>query len=209
MSLGPFVRGLFGPHERRVAEAYRSIFIDIDAFVALVHRWAPAAARILEVGCGEGAVTTRLAKAYPAAQITAIDITPRVGRLYEGRRDSVEFKCAAVQTIAASSPAGFDLVILSDVLHHVPSDLRQGLIDSIRTALAPGGSFVFKDWERNFTPIHWLGYAADRWVTGDRISYLSRGQILARLAASFGQASLAAEERVGPWRNNLAVLVRP
>ena len=41
--------------------------------------------RILEVGCGEGAVSERLAALYPNAEITAIDITPNVGRLYAGR----------------------------------------------------------------------------------------------------------------------------
>ncbi len=208
MSVGPFVRRLFGPHERRISEAYRSIYIDIDALVELMRRWKPDATRILEVGCGEGAVTERLASAYPNARITAIDITARIGRLYHGPLDHVEFIRCDVQRIAAGEPAGYDLVILSDVLHHVPDELRQGLIDSIQATLAPGGSFVFKDWERAYTPIHWLCYASDRWLTGDRISYMSRAEMRARLESSFGSPALIAEARVSPWRNNLAMLIR-
>jgi hypothetical protein len=32
---------------------------------------------------------------------------------------------------------------------------------------------VFKDWERNSSPIHWLCDAWDRWLTGDRVSYMT------------------------------------
>ena len=209
MSLGAFIRRLFGPYEREISEGYRSTYIDIDSFVELMRDWAPDATRILEVGCGEGAVTERLAAAYPNARITAIDITARVGRLYRGPRERVEFVRCDVHRVASAEPAAYDLVVLSDVLHHVPTELRQGLIDSIRATLAPGGSFVFKDWERTFTPIHWLCYASDRWVTGDRISYLSREQMRVRLASSFGHSALVAEAGVRPWRNNIATLVRP
>jgi len=100
-------------------------------------------------------------------------------------------------------------VVLSDVLHHVPLELRQGLLHAVRTALAPKGTFVFKDWQRNYTPIHWLCYASDRWLTGDRISYMTRSEMRERLALTFGEDALVGEARVGPWWNNIATLVRP
>jgi 2-polyprenyl-6-hydroxyphenyl methylase/3-demethylubiquinone-9 3-methyltransferase len=209
MPAGPVVRAMFGPYERRVAELYRSIFIDIDAFVATTFAWNPVAARILEVGCGEGAVTERLQATYTRSLITAIDLHARVGRLYAGPRDRVEFIRCTVQQVAAAGPGKYDLVVLSDVLHHVPVESRQGLLDATRAALAPGGTLVFKDWERNRSPIHWLGYASDRWLTGDRISYMTRHEMRQSLARSFGDASLRAEARVPPWRNNIATLVRP
>jgi SAM-dependent methyltransferase len=208
MNLGPLIRKMFGPYEHLVSDAYRSIYLNIDAFVNLTRRWKPHATRILEVGCGEGAVTQRLNAAYPDAKITAIDITPRVGRLYRGSFDNVRFIRCGVQEVAASEPGQYDLVVLSDVLHHVPLELRQGLLDAIREALAPKGTFVFKDWQRNFSPIHWLCYASDRWLTGDRISYMTRIEMRDRLALAFGEDALVGEARVGPWWNNLATLVR-
>ena len=209
MKLGPFIRRMFGPYERQISEAYRSIYLDIDAFVNLMRLWRPEADRILEVGCGEGAVTQRLRAAYPHAKITAIDITPRVGRLYQGSFDNVRFVRCDVQEVAANEGGEYDLVVLSDVLHHVPLELRQGLLDAVRTALAPSGTFVFKDWQRNYTPIHWLCYASDRWLTGDRISYMTRNEMRERLALTFGAGALVGEARVGPWWNNIATLVRP
>jgi SAM-dependent methyltransferase len=209
MKAGPFIRKMFGPYERRVSEAYRSIYIDIDAFVELMRQWKPRASRVLEVGCGEGAVTQRLTTTYPDAKITAIDITPRVGRLYRGLLDNVRFIRCGVQDIAAAESGQYDLVVLSDVLHHVPLELRQELFDAVRMVLAPKGTFVFKDWERNFAPIHWLCYASDRWLTGDRVSYMTRAEMRERLALAFGEAALVAEARVAPWWNNIATLVRP
>jgi 2-polyprenyl-3-methyl-5-hydroxy-6-metoxy-1,4-benzoquinol methylase len=209
MKPGPLVRRMFGPYERQISDLYRAIFVDIDAFVDVIVRWARAPIKILEVGCGEGAVTQRLKSAYPGAEITAIDITPRVGRLYRGSLERVRFMQRTVQDISAAEPGQYDLVVLSDVLHHVPLELRQGLLDAIRAALAPSGTLVFKDWQKNHAPIHWLCHALDRWLTGDRVSYMTREEIRERLARSFGEGALLAEALIGPWQNNLAILVRP
>ena len=209
MPLGPIIRRMFGPYERHISEVYRSIYIDIDAFVEKMREWQPSAQRILEVGCGEGSVTERLRLAYPGADIKAIDVTPRLGRLYSGARDGVQFSESTVQEIAAREPGQYDLVVLSDVMHHVPVEHRQSILDAVRRTLAPGGTFVFKDWERNNTPIHWTCYASDRWLTGDRVVFMQREEMRQRLARSFGEAALVAEARLAPWRNNLAMLVRP
>ena len=209
MKVGPLIRKLFGPYERQISEAYRSIYIDIDSFVELTRQWKPSANKILEVGCGEGAVTERLNTAYPNANLTAIDITSRIGRLYRGSRGNVRFIQCSVQQIAEKEPRQYDLVVLSDVLHHVPVKFRQELLDAVRNTLAPGGTLVFKDWQRNNSPIHWLCYASDRWLTGDRISYMTRQEMRERLALTFGASALSDEARVAPWWNNIATLVRP
>jgi SAM-dependent methyltransferase len=200
---------MFGPFEPRISATYRSIYLDLDAFIRLMQRWQPSASKILEVGCGEGAVTERLRTTYPGAKITAIDITPRIGRLYRGSLRDVEFIQSDVKEIAKKEPGHYDLVVLSDVLHHVPVEFRQELLNSIRTVLAARGTFIFKDWQRNHAPIHWLCYASDRWLTGDPISYMTRDEMRQHLAISFGAASLVAEARVAPWWNNIATLIRP
>ena len=207
MSVGSVVRGLFGRHESAISDFYRGLFFNADAFADTVKRWVPAAANILEVGCGEGAITQRLARRYADASILGIDITPRLGRLYEGRTDSVRFLQTTVQELAAKQPNGFDMVVLADVLHHVPDSMRQDLLDSIRTLMAPGASFVFKEWERNHTPIYWLCYLSDRWLTGDRIRFMRRGELRRLISNSFGKRAAVAEERIRPWRANLATLV--
>ena len=208
MSIGSLVRRLFGRHETAVSDLYRNLYFNADAFVATVKRWAPEAANIVEVGCGEGAITTRLAHSYPDASILGIDITSRLGRLYAGRREGVRFLQISAQDLAAEKPGSFDMVILADVLHHVPDPIRQELLEAIRTLMKPGASFVFKEWERNRTPIYFLGYLTDRWITGDRIRYMRRDEIRRHVGTTFGQGAMVTEERIRPWRNNLATLVR-
>jgi ubiquinone/menaquinone biosynthesis C-methylase UbiE len=209
MALGSMIRRMFGPYERQIGELYRSIYIDLDAFVAMVQHWCPHPKRILEVGCGEGSMTERLVVAFPGATLTPIDITPRIGRMYSNLLPQLKFNRCTIQEVAATEPHSYDLVILSDVLHHVPPIHRRDMLDSVRVVLADQGTLVFKDWERNVSPIHFLGYASDRWLTGDRISYMSRDEMRDILVRSFGENSLIAEARVEPRWNNLATLVRP
>lgn len=207
MALGPAIRRMFGRHERRIADLYRSIYVDLDAFMLQITRWVPEARSILEVGCGEGAVTERLASAYPGAQILGIDVSPNIGRLYHGPREKVEFSLNSIEQIAQSHPQTFDLIILSDVLHHVPRSSRPSLLAAIGQAMKADGSFVFKEWERRPTPIFWMGYAADRWLTGDTVSFLDRAEARHALDESFGKDRVVDEARIRPWQSNLAFLI--
>jgi 2-polyprenyl-6-hydroxyphenyl methylase/3-demethylubiquinone-9 3-methyltransferase len=209
MSIGATVRRMFGRHERLVADLWRSAFIDLDDFFDRVRAWVPAPRRILEIGCGEGAGTERLAAIYPAASILAIDIAANLGRLYRGRTNKVTFRQIPISDVAKTDEGAFDLVVMCDVLHHIPVDMRSEIITAARTLLAPGGSFVCKDWARTPTPIHWLGYAADRWLTGDRISYPTRSEAEALFSRIFGASAVHGRATISPWRNNFALLLRP
>ena len=206
MALGSLIRKSFGRHEHRVAGLYRSAFLDLRDYSAKIGDWVPGAHRILEVGCGEGAVTEILADAYPDADILAIDIVPSLGRLYRGRSDGVAFRQAPVSDIAVERPASFDLITLSDVMHHIPPELRPEILHAIRRCLAPGGRFVFKDWARTPTPIHWLCYASDRWLTGDRVAYLTPQEAMALVTSSDPAFEPVAQCNVGPWKNNYSLI---
>ena len=208
MSIGAVIRRLFGRHEHSVSEFYRAMFFDLDAYANQIAQWVPHARQILEVGCGEGAVTERLVLRYPAADITGIDITPRVGRLFRGSRERVTFAETTVQELAATRPGEFDVAILSDVIHHVPLDQRVAVLEATRRALAPHGVLIFKEWERTASPIHWANYGSDRWITGDQIRYMKKAEAEALLTGVFGANSILAAARLRPWKNNLAMLVK-
>ena len=208
MAIGATVRRAFGRHERKVSELWRAIFLDLDAWIAAVREWAPGATRILELGCGEGYSTERLAAAFPEARIDAVDIADNIGRLYQGPRQNVQFRRIYAEELAAQQPGSYDLIILADVIHHVPTAARQSLLEAVRTLLAPGGTLLFKDWARNRAPIYYLGYASDRWLTGDRIEYLTPNEAEDMLRAVFGPACVVSEKRIRPWKNNYAFLVK-
>lgn len=196
------MRRAFGPWEREVAAAYRAIYIDLDDLKRVLITQVPHAMRILEVGGGEGAVTELLARTYPQAQILSIDITSRIGRLYAGPQDRVEFRQTSVSEVANEHPVAFDLVILSDVLHHVPQNLRESFVGDIARCVAPGGQLLIKEWARTPSPIHWLCYASDRWLTGDRIAYMTPGELRELVGRVAPGLQRAGDGRVAPWTNN-------
>lgn len=205
MAIGSSIRKRFGRHEHRVAGLYRSAFLNLRDYSAKISDWVPKACHILEVGCGEGAVTEVLAEAYPDANILAIDIAPSAGRLYRGRRGGVVFRQAPVSDIAAERPSSFDLITLSDVMHHIPPDLRPEILDAIRRCLAPGGRFVLKDWARTSTPIHWFCHASDRWLTGDEVAFLTPREALQLVTSSVPDFKPVAQGCISPWKNNYSL----
>ncbi|HTA65352.1 MAG TPA: methyltransferase domain-containing protein [Xanthomonadaceae bacterium] len=100
----------------------------------------PDAPRILDLGCGTGEITRRLAERYPRAQLTGIDILE--GNLAIARRDSAAFAGRIVYEVGDAfalhhSDAEFDLVVCRHMSQAVP-DFPQVLAEITRV-LKPGG----------------------------------------------------------------------
>jgi 2-polyprenyl-6-hydroxyphenyl methylase/3-demethylubiquinone-9 3-methyltransferase len=209
MPIGPTVRRLLGPLERPTTDLYRAFFVSLGNQVRRIRQWAPGATDILEIGCGEGAVCERLAAAYPTAHITGIDITPRAGRLCRHDRARIGFANVTAEEYALAHPGQFDLVLICDVLHHVPWDAHPALLRAAGRLLRPGGVLVVKDWERIPNVGHVLCALSDRVITGDEVRYGTAGEFRRLLEAVFGPGAVAEQSRVPPWRNNLIFLVRP
>jgi 2-polyprenyl-6-hydroxyphenyl methylase/3-demethylubiquinone-9 3-methyltransferase len=209
MPLGPTIRRLFGPLEGPVTDLYRSLFVDLDAQVAQVRRWAPVAGEILEIGCGEGAVCQRLATAFADARVTGIDVTPRVGRLFRGDRSRVRFERTTAGAFASERPSSFDLVLACDVLHHVPWSEHEALLRDAARLLAPGGALIVKEWEPVPNLGHYLSEFSDRVLTGDDVKYGSVGYFRGLTESVLGPGSVQDEVRVRPWRNNFMILAVP
>jgi 2-polyprenyl-6-hydroxyphenyl methylase/3-demethylubiquinone-9 3-methyltransferase len=207
MSIGYFVRQLLGPLEGPISGLYRSMFVDINSLAKQIHCWCDAN-KILELGCGEGAITSQLVKFYPHAYITAIDITPRVGRMFQGDLSRVTFKVQTIRDCITEEKADFDLVVISDVIHHVPWNMHREFLSDAGQALKPGGYLILKDWERSSTPIHLLAYFLDRYITGDKVRYKTTDEFRMLLEDVFGANCIKAEKRIRPWSNNIAFLVK-
>jgi len=201
MSFGSGVRSLFGPLEPAIARIYRGIFIDIGAFADTLSSWVTPT-RILEVGCGEGHLTEELSRVFPSASITGIDISPRLGRLFGGNRSRVTFRNIPVEQLVAENPAAFDLVIICDVLHHVPVPARAAFLANCAACVAHGGAFVLKDWKRTRTLIYGLCYFSDRFISQDQVvTYETAEDLRERFGLAFEPVSR--EAYVPPWRSNI------
>jgi SAM-dependent methyltransferase len=108
---------------------------------ALFERYGLAGSlRILDLGCGTGEITRRLADMYPQAQIVGVDILD--GNLEIARRASAAFAGRIVYTngdafALAADDASFDLVVCRHLSQAVPH--FELVLDEIGRVLRPGG----------------------------------------------------------------------
>lgn len=205
MSIGRSVRARLGRFEAPVSDLYRRQFIDLDACAQSLSGIVDATS-ILEVGCGDGQMATRLLVAFPDARYVGIDVAPEVGHLYDGDPGRASFRSIDSRSYSHAADERFDLVVVVDVLHHVPPDARGALLDDVRALTTPGGHFVLKDWVRSRSIAHLAAWSSDRLITGDRVAYFDNDELQALVPARSSSDRLVATVRVPPRRNNLMLV---
>jgi len=181
--------------EARITEAFRSgagvgwhehdpgLFEGTERFfrpgyaMNLVPAWIPAldgvkarleaGGRVADVGCGHGASTVIMAKAFPAARFIGFDYharsidTARETARREGVADRVTFEVASAKDYAGT---GYDLVAFFDSLHDMGDPV--GIARHVRASLAPDGTWLLVEpfaqdrLEDNLNPVGRLYYAA-------------------------------------------------
>lgn len=210
MKIGPAVRTRLGRFETPAAELYRKLFFDVDHFAELALVLAPTSTRILEIGCGDGAVADRLTAIYPRAEYLGIDVAPAPGRRYQGDPGQATFRSVYSSELLAENPPAFDLVCVVDVLHHVPgAEARRALLTDAAAMLAPGGTMLVKEWERIPGVGYNLGWVADRYVAGDaQVQYMPRAELLEHIGKAAPELEVQHSVSVRPWRCNVVHSLR-
>lgn len=201
--LGPAVRTRLGRWEIPAADAYRSVFINLEDCAELVSSLWPAR-RILEVGCGDGSFAERLLDRFPDAEYVGIDISPEPGRLFRGDHARATFRSIDSASFRSEAPEPFDLVVVVDVIHHVPPAMRKDLLFDVQALTRVGGHFAVKEWEPTRTAGHFAAWAADRFITGDDIEHVPSAALRDMIDSWLGD-ELVVEARVPPRRNNYLI----
>jgi 2-polyprenyl-3-methyl-5-hydroxy-6-metoxy-1,4-benzoquinol methylase len=208
MAIGPAVRRLLGPLEPKVTRLYRDAFFDVGAFARAVRSWTDAA-RILEVGCGDGLATEELRRVFPQAEITGIDIQPVPGKLFRGDRAGVTFLSGDLGDFVERNRGRFDLVVICDVVHHVAPTERAELLRNAGRALREGGGLALKEWERRPNLAHLGAWISDRFITGAQVRFETAPALRQLAIEALGDSPVEREVRFPPWRNNLGLFIRP
>jgi len=103
--------------------------------------------RVLEVGCGSGALTREISRMVPSGSVVAIEMSPywaeSATRRLRGRAN-VHLWQGDVRT-ADLRPASFDAVFFHFVLHDIPECDRSSLLSALHEALAPGGLVYLRE----------------------------------------------------------------
>jgi ubiquinone/menaquinone biosynthesis C-methylase UbiE len=102
--------------------------------------------RVLDVGCGTGYLTRRVARAV-GADGSVVGIDPSGPMVAHARRTSpphCRFHIAGAQAIPEPD-ASFDVVVSSFAVHHIPTDLRTDAFREMHRVLRPDGRLLIAD----------------------------------------------------------------
>jgi 2-polyprenyl-3-methyl-5-hydroxy-6-metoxy-1,4-benzoquinol methylase len=106
---------------------------------------AGEAVRIADVGCGQGWSSIAMAKAFPNAEVVAVDLD--VASIEDARKHAaergadVELICGDARTLRDRGP--FDLVIILEALHDMARPTE--VLGQLRACLAEGGCILVGD----------------------------------------------------------------
>jgi 2-polyprenyl-3-methyl-5-hydroxy-6-metoxy-1,4-benzoquinol methylase len=169
MTPGQVVRKLAGPRLfKPLGRAYRSIFVDLERVVDSVPPLSPGS-HILDVGGGDGQVINRLLLRNREVRATMIDIGTQLGGALDPEvQERVEvLPGTSLRDYAARGQSKPDLVMVCDVVHHVPTTMRRGFFEDLALVVGPETRLLIKDINPG-TPRALLSYLADRYVSGDK-----------------------------------------
>ncbi|PTQ13456.1 SAM-dependent methyltransferase [Sphingomonas oleivorans] len=100
------------------------------------HRPAERPLKILEVGCGTG---SNIAMLQQFGQVDAIEPDDHA-RAFAAQRTGLAIKGGYLPDGVALEDGYYDLIVLFDVLEHIPAD-REALV-ALKAKLAPGGRII-------------------------------------------------------------------
>ena len=103
--------------------------------------------RILDLACGTGVLAETIKDAYPAAELTLLDLSEpylEEARRRLGRRRSLNFVAANAEAVPEADER-FDAVLSIYLFHELPAKARAQVAREIARLLKPGGVFVFLD----------------------------------------------------------------
>lgn len=191
MALGATARRILGPRlARKVGRAYRAIFVDLDKEARALATVIPARAHVLDIGGGDGEPLNYLLALRPDLHITTIDPGPAVGQWIAPKYDLqvTRIPGMSIEGYLASGQPDPDVLLIADVVHHIPVSERGHFLNSVEELLdrVPSLRIVVKDVEPG-SPRALLGYWSDLWITGDRtVSPIARARLVRLFVDTLG-----------------------
>jgi len=100
--------------------------------------------RVLDVGCGTGALLRRLAESHPAALLSGVDPVPEMLAVARGRLPAeVELREGWAERLPFAEEQ-FDVVVSCNMFHYIQRPVEA--LREMRRVLRPGGRLIVTDW---------------------------------------------------------------
>ncbi len=187
-----------------------------DVALACILPYIPPAARVLDVGCGNGRLAHLLESERPGAYYVGVDAIEELIALARSAARELSAVTAAYQVLDVAQPGwsmalagspsapsepGFDVVAALAVLHHIPGfERRVGLLSEMARLLCPGGRVIVSTWQflaaarlqRKVVPWSEVGMSEERLEPGDYLLDWRRGGRVLRYCHLVDEAELFA-----------------
>jgi SAM-dependent methyltransferase len=156
----PLASRAYFEHYDRLREANESV-----EFSAALHEYDQFTGKaVLDVGCGNGYVLSRYARA--GAHTTGIDLTETAVEICRKRFEIMGLEGQFRQANAEALPfadGSFDCVTSMGVLHHTPDTAKA--VSEVFRVLKPGGRLIVMFYHRN-SALYRIGFPLQRLLTG-------------------------------------------
>lgn len=123
--------------------------LQLDVMAHIIRSWHPEPQRILDLGCGDGAVGRFLLRRFPMAQVVFADFSePMLAaakKQLAGHHQALVVKAdfsAAGWLTAVRDHGPFDVVVSGFAIHHQPDQRKKSLYTEIFGLLDAGGLFL-------------------------------------------------------------------
>jgi len=141
--------------------------------------YAGRAARVLDIGCGQGRDALFIARM--GHHVTGVDLSAHVvGDMMATARDENLPIEGVVADITVWRPEGqFDVLLIDRTLHMLDDPVRYEVFDALLMTLKPGGDLLLADEASNMAGFRAVMDRAGRWVEAPT---RSKGHLFAHLA---------------------------
>lgn len=179
--LGEFFSQVSAAYDESILRAIPPYVEILDTLLGYIFLDPQAELHILELGCGTGNVSQLLAKCFPKAHFTLVDLSPQMLSETETKLIPLTQNYQLISknfTQLQFEANRFDLAISSLALHHLLDDEKQALYSQIHQWLKPGGQFRCADHclglpdptvdEKNGQ--QWMQWARDKGATEEELA---------------------------------------